>query len=247
MVDLELVLAVDVSLSMQLDEQQLQRDGYVAAFRDTTLHKAIQSGNHGRIAVTYVEWAGAGIQSVVVPWRIIGSGREAKSFADELASKPIRRARMTSISGALRHGRQLMAVNGITALRQVIDVSGDGPNNSGAQVETSRDELVKSGIVVNGLPIMLQSVSKWGGYFEIPNLDHYYSDCVVGGPGSFVLAVRKPSEFATAIRQKLLLEIAGLPLVAEPRLIPAQFAPARPKYDCLIGEKRWDEYLRDSE
>jgi len=249
-VDLELVLAVDISLSMQLDEQQLQRDGYVAAFRDPRLIKAIQAGPQGRIAVTYFEWAGAGIQAGVVPWRIVDSPGTAKTFADLLAKKPIRRARMTSISGALRHAAGLFRSSGFSGLRRVVDVSGDGPNNSGTTIETARDELTKQGITINGLPIMAQSVSMWGGYFEIPNLDKYYRDCVIGGVGSFALAVKEKSKFATAIRQKLLLEIAGLrPPVRVGRIIPIQLVPPGSdpiaKYDCLIGEKRWQQFLRD--
>ena len=260
-VDLELVLAVDISLSMQLDEQRLQRGGYVAAFRDKAILKAIQSGPQGRIAVTYVEWAGAGIQWVVVPWRLIATRADAQEFSEALAVEPIRRARMTSISSALRHAGRIFLDNGFRGLRRVIDVSGDGPNNSGVFVEVARDELIKRGVTINGLPIMLQSVGPWGGYFEIPHLDKYYRDCVIGGSGAFALAVRDKSKFATAIRQKLLLEIAGLTPPALPRSSPAiirtQLSPATPKvapnrgaaspqkYDCLIGEKRWQEFLQD--
>ena len=245
-VDLELVLAVDISLSMQLDEQQLQRQGYVAAFRDKAILKAIRSGPQGRIAVTYVEWAGAGIQSVVVPWTQISNASEASAFADALAAGPIRRARMTSISGALKSGRELFSASQFKGLRRVIDVSGDGPNNAGAHVETMRDELIEQGITINGLAIMLQSIGPWGGYFEIPNLDKYYRDCVIGGAGAFAFAIRKKTEFATAIRQKLLLEIAGPPRSSDrPLLRRTQFVPPQPKYDCLIGEKRWQEFLRD--
>ena len=208
-VDLELVLAVDISLSMQLDEQQLQRQGYVTAFRDPALVKAIQSGPQGRIAVTYFEWAGSGIQSDVVSWRLVHDARSAREFADALAARPIRRARMTSVSGAIRYGLRLFGANKYSGLRRVIDVSGDGPNNSGRQVELARDQAAKQGVTVNGLPIMVQSLGPWGGYFEIPDLDKYYKDCVITGPAAFVIAVRSRQEFSTAVRQKLLLEIAG--------------------------------------
>ena len=260
-VDLELVLAVDISLSMQLDEQRLQREGYVAAFRDKAILKAIKSGPQGRIAVSYVEWAGAGIQSVVVPWRLIATSDHAHDFADSLAVEPIRRARMTSISSALRYAGRMFTGNGYRGLRRVVDVSGDGPNNSGIMIEKARDKLSSSGVTINGLPIMLQSIGPWGGYFEIPNLDKYYRDCVIGGSGAFALAVRDKSEFATAIRQKLLLEIAGLTpreRPSAPAVIRAQWLPPSPnvtapkvdgpatgKYDCLIGEKRWREFLLD--
>ena len=121
-VDLELVLAVDVSLSMDHDEQRLQRDGYVAAFRDPKLLPAIRSGPNGKIAVTYVEWAGAGIQSVVLPWRVIETASDAQAFADALAEKPIRRARMTSISGVVLLAQRLFEQSHVQGLRRVIDV-----------------------------------------------------------------------------------------------------------------------------
>lgn len=242
-VDLELVLAVDVSLSMDFDEQRLQRDGYVAAFRDHKLLKAIQSGPNGRIAVTYVEWAGAGIQSVVIPWRIIGKAADAQAFADALAEKPIRRARMTSISGVIQVAKNLFAQSPVQGLRRVIDVSGDGPNNSGGRVDAARDRLVAAGVVVNGLAIRIKSGV--GGYslFDLPDLDVYYKDCVIGGPGSFVLSIRKKTEFATAIRQKLLLEIAGLSPAAPAPVRRIGFRTVAQKYDCLVGEKQWQRYL----
>ena len=130
--DLELVIAVDVSLSMDLDEQRLQRDGYVAAFRDPEVHKAIVSGPNGRIVVTYMEWAGPPTQQVVMPWTIIDSPAAARAFADRLEALPISRARMTSISAALQFSARLFESSGARGIRRVIDVSGDGPNNAGA-------------------------------------------------------------------------------------------------------------------
>jgi len=248
-VDLELVLAVDVSLSMDSDEQKLQRNGYVAAFRDRAIHKAIQSGPNGRIAVTYLEWAGAGIQAVVVPWRIIETPDDAIKFADELEAQTIPRAVMTSISAALDVSRMLFGKSPVKGLRKVVDVSGDGPNNSGGPVEGARDKLVADGIVVNGLAIQIKRGVGAYSYFDLADLDRYYADCVIGGPGSFVLSIKKKSEFATAIRQKLLLEIAGRRPAADPaRIIKAQASSrgnSEPKYDCLIGEKMWNRYLRD--
>ncbi len=242
-VDLELVLAVDVSLSMDRDEQRLQRDGYVAAFRDPKLLKAIQGGPNGRIAVTYVEWAGAGIQAVVIPWRTISTAQNAQAFADTLAAKPISRALMTSISEVVLLAHDLFGESPVQGLRRVIDVSGDGPNNSGRQVEMARDRVVAAGVVVNGLAIRIRSGVGAYSYFDLPDLDGYYKDCVIGGPGSFVLSIRKKSEFATAIRQKLLLEIAGLvPDAAQP-LRRIGYRTVAEKYDCLIGEKLWKQYL----
>lgn len=246
-VDLELVLAVDVSRSMDEDEQRLQREGYVAAFRDVQVLKAIRSGPNGRIAVTYVEWAGQAIQSIVIPWRILGSRDEALAFADELSAKPISRARRTSISAALRASAKLFGRSPVQGLRRVIDVSGDGPNNSGGLVSLARDQVVASGIVINGLAIVVAPGSGWYSYFDLPDLDKYFKDCVVGGPGSFVLSIRNKNEFATAIRQKLLLEIAGLAPMRPPVLYRAQFQTPADTYDCLVGEKRRQQYLKERE
>jgi len=241
-VDLELVLAVDVSRSMDQDEQRLQREGYVSAFRDAQVHKAIQSGPNGRIAVAYVEWAGHSVQSIVIPWRIIGSKENALAFADELQSKRVSRDRRTSISAALRKSAALFEASPVRGLRRVIDVSGDGANNSGDPVAIVRDQVVASGIVVNGLAIVMALGVGAYSYFDIPDLDRYFKDCVIGGPGSFVLSINSKKEFATAIRQKLLLEIAGIAPMRLPKLHRAQFQPPE-KYDCLVGEKRLQQYL----
>ncbi|MEZ5819157.1 MAG: DUF1194 domain-containing protein [Hyphomicrobiaceae bacterium] len=248
-VDVELVLAVDVSLSMDLDEQRLQRDGYVAAFRHPDVIRAITSGGLGRIAVVFVEWAGAGIQSVVLDWRVIDSAAAAHRFADDLAAKPISRARMTSISGAIEFASMLFQSSGERGLRRVVDISGDGPNNSGKPVADARDELVRQGVIINGLPIMLKATSR-SGFFDISALDRYYRDCVIGGPGAFVIPVKAVGEFPAAIRQKLLLEIAGLVPERPAGVIRTQ-ATGRPAeapkdgIDCMIGEKLWQRYLLD--
>jgi Protein of unknown function (DUF1194) len=244
-VDLELVLAVDVSMSMDHKEQKLQRDGYVAAFRDPSLIRAIKSGPNGRIAVTYVEWAGAGIQSVVIPWRVIASSGDARSFADELAAKPITRALMTSISEAISMSSRLFSTSPVKGLRRVIDVSGDGPNNSGDPVAAARDRVVAAGVVINGLAIRIRRGLGTYSYFDLPDLDRYYKDCVIGGNGSFVLSVRDKREFATAIRQKLLLEIANAVPRGSPQVRHVRFRNVADKYDCLIGEKLWQQYQRD--
>jgi hypothetical protein len=238
-VDLELVLAVDVSLSMDLDEQRLQREGYVAAFRDEEIHKAIVSGSYGRIAVTYVEWAGSITQNVIIPWTILDGAAAARAFADRLEKVPITRARFTSVSSALAFSRGLFASSGAAGVRRVIDISGDGPNNDGLPVVPIRDEVVASGIVINGLPLILKEPTS---SFDIPDLDQYYAHCVIGGTGAFLIPVRELSEFKLAIRRKLLLEISGLAL--PPHIIPAQhIAPSEGDgYDCLVGEKRWRGY-----
>ncbi len=249
-VDLELVLAVDISLSMDMDEQRLQRDGYVAAFRDPQIWAAIKSGPRGRIAVSYVEWAGPAIQLEIAPWTLIDGPDTASQFADKLEATRISRERLTSISAALSFAGRSLERNPFRGTRQVIDVSGDGPNNAGQQVTIVRDELVAKGIIINGLPLLLKTGGP-NGAFDIPNLDDYYADCVIGGTGSFSIPVRKKEEFASAIRQKLLLEISGLaparPL-SPPLVIRTQAVqPPRPREpaDCTIGEKMWRRYLDD--
>jgi hypothetical protein len=233
-VDLELVLAVDVSGSMDADEHALQRQGYVAAFLHAEVIGAVRSGPFGRIAVTYVEWAGPGAQAVVLPWALIDDAGGAAAFAAALSEAPLARIRGTSISGALRFAAPLFDGNGFEGTRRVIDVSGDGPNNAGAPVVPARDAALARGITVNGLPIALKAAGAWS--LAGPDLAAYYRDCVTGGPGSFVLPVTEPDQLAEAIRQKLVLEIAGLP---PPRPIPvvATAAAAGGTTDCLIGER----------
>jgi hypothetical protein len=238
-VDVELVIAVDVSLSMDLDEQRLQREGYVAAFRDGELHKAIAAGVHGRIAVVYMEWAGPGSQSIVIPWTVIDGPAAARAFADRLAAQPISRQRLTSIGAALHFARDLLASTGFAGLRRVVDISGDGPNNAGPPAPVARDALVADGIVVNGLPIMLKSGAP--SFFDLSDLDRYYAACVIGGAGAFMVPVKEIGELKEAIRRKLLMEISGLP-EPEPQLVPAQ-AVELEAYDCLIGERQWRWYL----
>lgn len=237
-VDLELVLAVDVSLSMDIDEQRLQRDGYVSAFRDTEVQKAIMSGPSGRIAVTYLEWAGPQTQQVIVPWTVIDSAAAATALADRLEATPITRARMTSISGALQFAHGLFASSGVRGLRRAIDVSGDGPNNAGGPVNLVRDRVVADGIVINGLPLVLKAP---GSFFDHPHLDQYYTECVIGGTGAFMIPVRERAEFRTATRRKLLLEISGAPVTA--RIVPVQNPVPGDGDDCMVGERAWRRYF----
>lgn len=236
-VDLELVLAVDVSRSMDFDEQEVQRNGYIAGLTHPEILAAIRSGFLGRIAVTYVEWAGPGSYAVVVPWTLIDGPEAAEAFVTRLAGTAVSRLRGTSISGALRLASGLFESNGFRAMRQVIDVSGDGPNNTGAPVLEARAAALAKGVTINGLPIMLHGRSD--GMFSIDDLDVYYENCVIGGPGAFLVTVESIDRLAEAIRRKLVLEIAGSP----PRIVPAQTFLERPSdYDCLIGEKlrqRW--------
>ncbi|HRD78191.1 MAG TPA: DUF1194 domain-containing protein, partial [Hyphomicrobiaceae bacterium] len=207
-VDLELVLAVDISYSMDPEEQRLQRDGYVLAFRDKALWAAIAGGKNQRIAVTYVEWAGPPIQSIILPWTLVDGPAAAEKVAALLSAQPISRGRMTSITGILEFSDALFGTAGFKGLRRTVDISGDGPNNAGGLVTTARDKLVAKGIVINGLPVMLKLGQS--GFFDIVDLDEYYTECVIGGAGSFVIPIRSREEFVSATRQKLILEIAGV-------------------------------------
>jgi hypothetical protein len=236
-VDLALVIAVDISYSMDIDELALQREGFANAFRAAQVHDAIRRGMLGKIAVVYFEWAGAWDQRVVVPWTVIDGADSAGSFADKVAEQPVRRAQRTSISGAIDNGMKLLARSGVDATRRVIDVSGDGANNQGRPVTVARDEALAQGVTNNGLPLML----KRPGYLDIANLDIYYKDCVIGGPGHFMEPVRSRDQFQQAIRTKVIREIADL----SPPAPLVQFAQAREegRTDCLIGETQWRERM----
>ncbi|HEX2134659.1 MAG TPA: DUF1194 domain-containing protein [Microvirga sp.] len=207
-VDLALVLAVDVSRSMDIEEQELQRQGFVAAFRSPLVHEAIRSGMLGRISVTYMEWSGERDQNVVVSWTVIDSPEGAFEFAERLAQAPIGRIFQTSISGAIDFSVGLLKRSGVESPRRVIDISGDGPNSSGRTVTHARDEAVAQGITINGLPIMLKRPTGFG---DMEHLDLYYRDCVIGGQGAFMVPVRERHQFAQAIKTKIIREIAGLP------------------------------------
>ena len=224
-VDLELVIAVDVSASMDQGEFLLQRTGYAQAIGHPDFIRAVRSGFNQRIAITYVEWSSGGLQKIIVPWRLIDGVEAAGAFAQELERQPIISSRGTSISAALTFGAGLFDANGFDGRRKAIDVSGDGPNNSGPPVGAARDSVLEQGIVINGLPILIRPSPIF------PAMDRYYAECVIGGPGSFVLPVHKTEEFATAIRRKLILEIAARP---QRRIVP--IAGSEP-VDCLIGEK----------
>ena len=201
-VDLALVLAVDVSSSIDRVEQRVEREGYVDAFRDPEILRAIRSGPLGRIAVIYFEWAGSLHQSVAVPWTIIESGADAEAFASSLAGQPILPEAGTSISASLAFAARLFPVSGTRPLRRAIDISGDGVNNDGPPVAFPRNALIAEGVTINGLPIEL------GGRSDISD---YYKRSVIGGPGSFALTVERSADVVNAIRHKLILEIAWRP------------------------------------
>jgi hypothetical protein len=234
-VDVELVIAVDVSYSMDPDEQALQREGYVLALTSKEFLQALRQGAHGKIAITYFEWAGAFDQKIVMPWRLIDGPEAADAVAAEISRAPYRRASRTSISGALRFAQPLFDDSGYKGLRRVIDVSGDGANNAGPLVVPTRDEVLAAGITINGLPIMLKR--PYAGTMDLEELDVYYEDCVIGGPGSFVIPIREREKFIEATRTKLVLEIAGRQ--PEARIVPV--ASKAPRVSCTIGERLWQE------
>lgn len=233
-VDVELVLAVDVSRSMSLQELEIQRRGYAKALSSPEVISAIQQGLLGRIAVTYVEWAGAYSQRVIVPWTLIATKDSAQRVARQIAATKDPGLRRTSIANGLTYAAAQFDDNGFAGLRRVIDVSGDGPNNQGPPVLPARDAVLAQGITINGLPLMTTDAlsAMWG----IPDLDDYYLNCVIGGLGAFVLPVLSWDQFAPAVKRKLILEIAQ----GEVRAMPVQYNKPAP-YDCLIGEKMWNQ------
>lgn len=234
-VDVELILAVDVSYSMDMDELALQREGYAGAIVSKEFLQALKTGPTGKVAVTYFEWAASTDQKIVIPWRIIDGPESAGAVADEILKAPLRRASRTSISGAINFAMPLFEANDYHGIRRVIDISGDGPNNNGEPVTVARDAALAKGITINGLPIMAKETNY--ATMDIENLDWYYEDCVIGGAGSFVVPIQNKEKFKEAIRTKLVMEVAHR--VSEPRVVPA--AAREPRVSCLIGEKIWQD------
>src|SRR2546430_11708270 len=234
-VDLELVLAVDVSYSMDMDELAIQREGYAQAIISKEFLQALKTGPSGKIAVTYFEWAASNDQKIIIPWRVIDGPETADAVANEILKTPIGRASRTSISGAINFAMPLFDENPHRGLRRGIDISGDGPNNNGTPVTIARDAAMEKGIVINGLPIMVKKPSY--STMDIGNLDLYYEDCVIGGPPAFVVSIQDRDKFKEAIRTKLLLEVAGR--TPEHPVVPAASREAR--VNCMIGEKIWQD------
>ena len=234
-VDVELVLAVDVSYSMDMDELALQREGYAQAIISKEFLQALKTGPNGKISVTYFEWAASSDQKIIIPWRVIDGPETADAVASEILKTPIRRASRTSISGAINFGMSLFDENPHRGIRRVIDISGDGPNNNGSPVTVARDAAVEKGVIINGLPIMVKEPSY--STMDIGHLDFYYEDCVIGGPGSFVVTIKEREKFKEAIRTKLVLEIAGR--TPERPVVPV--AGKEPRVNCMIGEKIWQD------
>jgi len=204
-VDLKLVLATDVSGSIDNDELKLEREGTADAFLDPNVIKAIQGGALGRIAVSMIDFSSPEYDKVVIDWHIIRDAASAAAFAGIIRELPRTPGRRTSVSSALELGSLLLEASDkdIVATRRVIDVSGDGPNNDGNPMTEVHEKTIAQNIVVNGLPVMDESGN---GYF--PNLDKYYQACVAGGRGSFVVVVHNFQDFGAAMRRKLILEIS---------------------------------------
>jgi hypothetical protein len=234
-VDLELIIAVDVSYSMDLDELAVQREGYAQAIVSKEFLQALSAGPNSKISVTYFEWSASSDQKVIIPWRVIDGPETADAVANEIMKTPVRRGSRTSISGAILFAMPLFDQDPYRGLRRVIDISGDGPNNNGPPVTPARDEALGKGIVINGLPIMVKEPSV--SMTDIENLDWYYEDCVIGGPGSFVVPIQAREKFKEAIRTKLLQEVAG----ETPERPVIAVSDREPRVSCMIGEKLWQD------
>lgn len=234
-VDLALILAVDVSESVDGQEALAQRQGYIQALQSTEVVDAILAGRRGRIAVTYVEWAGPDHLFVILDWAVIDNMASARDFAVRLKRQEITHGYTTSITSLLRRTPAIFARLSLDSDRRVLDISGDGPNNDGGYVLHARDRLLEGGVTINGLPILNDRPAP-SGYPRLEDLGGYYTNCVVGGPGSFQIAAESFEDFATAIQLKMVREIADLE--------PSGFHPQRRlvatsvPYDCNIGEKQ---------
>jgi len=263
-VDLALALGIDISGSIDPDEAKLQREGYVSAFRDPVIVKAILGGPNGRIAVAYFEWSDSWMQKLLIDWTLLDSEAAIEVFARRLADAPISIARRTSISGAIRYAIPLFGRSPYEAQRKVLDISGDGSNNDGGLVTEMRYEALKEKIVINGLPIMNDRPNPFG-FPNEADLDRYYLHCVTGGPRSFVEVARSFDDFPRAVRKKLLQEVADIgprhdfgiglgPLPDGTQLAQAKRRAARededytkfvrPEYElgCDVGERRSREF-----
>ena len=212
-VDLLLVLAADVSRSVDQAKFQLQREGYAAAISHPRVLKAITSGPNRRIAVCFVEWSGVGAQKVVIEWTLVGDAAAARRVGDQLLESPRSFADRTSISGAIDFAVTLFDRAPYESARRAIDVSGDGTNNAGRDVTTARDEAVAKGITINGLVILTDTPMPWNPEHTNPpgGLANYYRDNVIGGPGAFVVIAENFDSFGEAIIKKMITEIAALP------------------------------------
>lgn len=210
-VDVALVLAADVSRSIDDEEFELQRKGYAGAFTAQRVLDAIRAGPHQAIAVSLVEWSGPTEQKVVVDWTVVRDKASGEAFAAAVLEAPRSFAAFTSISAGLLFAKQQLDRSGIEAERRIIDVSGDGTNNSGPPISAARDQVVAAGVTINGLAIInLHPNIGYTAHTQPPEgLAEYYRQNVIGGPEAFHLVIEDFSSFATAVESKLLREIAG--------------------------------------
>ena len=267
-VDLELALGIDVSGSVDPQEAQLQRDGYATALVHPDVIDAIKHGYAGKIAVFYYEWSNTDHQRIVVDWSVISDLATARAIVAKLDISPPIIGRRTSISGAIEFAIPQFDSNAYDGERRIIDISGDGENNAGNAVTEARDAAVAKGITINGLPIVNNRPNPWG-FPQMPDLDKYYSACVIGGTGAFMIVAYDFDDFARAVRRKLILEIANrLPSdvshvtrltrgTTEPAQKMARRAPtylrlAQAKKGgpedifspgCLVGERRMQQFM----
>ena len=224
-VDVAIVLAVDVSGSVDGDELALQRGGHALALRHRDFIRAVGAGWNGRVALSYFEWSGRVFAGSVTPWRVIDGPDSAENMAAEIVALPMHSDHATSISRALDYAVMLFNVLPVTAERHIIDISGDGVNNMGAPVSESRDRAVAQGVTINGLPLIVRPEA-WG-----RSIENYFAECVIGGQGAFLLPARGHEELSQAIRRKLILEISGAGG-------PARLSPAGgPPPDCRINHR----------
>lgn len=235
-VDLELVLAVDVSGSIDDEEARLQREGFATAITNPHILRAIKSGPLGRVAVMYVEWSGLDRHRVVTDWTVIADDDDARDFAEMIVDASTFRGQWTSISSAIDQSMKYLDENEYRGTRRVIDISGDGENNNGDPIMGARERAIAAGVTINGLPIVNGRIGP-NGMKPSADLDLYYRDCVIGGPGAFMVVARGFNDFARAIRRKLFLELSGWQPKDRPGLRRVR-AAVLPKIDCLIGEKR---------
>jgi hypothetical protein len=233
-VDIELVMGVDISYSMDRYEQQLQRAGYVKALTSPEFLNALKSNTLGKIAIAYMQWASYSDQDILLDWTLIDGPETARAASEKLQEAPYRRAQRTSISGAIDAASKLFASSGFKGARQVIDISGDGPNNNGRVVTAARDEALARGITINGLPLV--GIREYIGPADIKDLDVYYQDCVIGGPDAFMIAIHNVKDFVEATRNKLVREIAS---VNGPKPKAVRVAATEPRISCTIGESLW--------
>jgi hypothetical protein len=236
-VDVELILAVDVSHSIDPHELRLQREGYANAIVSEEFLSALREGHHRAISIAYFEWSSQNDQKLIVPWELIDSTERAHAVADAIVKAPLRRTSQTSISAAINFAMQIFEKSPFKSVKRVIDISGDGPNNHGDSLATARNNAIARGVTINGLPIITGPKTS---PTDVQDLDLYYRDCVIGGPGAFIMPVSDSSRFKEAIRAKLLLEISlEMPNAG---FVPVQLHQSRTP--CTAGEQRWRERMR---